>query len=243
MDHNQFFRYKTLSDELRALTVGLTAPSILDVGGGSGQLAQFLPEAGYVLAEPPINGISGENLPFEDATFDFVTSCHVLEHVPPDRRFAFLDALLRCARRGVVLLNPFHDARTSVDERLRLFVDVTGSDWAKEHLECTLPELDLVRKYAADRGLQIKCCPNGFMPLAAALVFSNHYCVRFGRRSHYRAINEYFNKLSDLLELGRMPQRLSCYADSHIVGRPLAAILSLGKAERGTSARLENIQK
>jgi 2-polyprenyl-3-methyl-5-hydroxy-6-metoxy-1,4-benzoquinol methylase len=55
---------------------------VLDVGGGHGQLASFLPEASYCLAEPSVNGISGADLPFADRSFDYVVSCHVLEQIP-----------------------------------------------------------------------------------------------------------------------------------------------------------------
>ena len=205
MDHNQFFRFQTLSNKVQELS-GSERLSILDVGGGDGQLAQFLPETGYFLVEPSVNGISGEQLPFGEASFDYVLACHVLEHIPAEHRCGFLDSLLKCARRGVVLLNPFFDERTSVDERLRLIIQVTNAEWAKEHLECSLPELASIEQYAADRNLDIDCEPNGFLPLSAAMVFSNYFCSRLARTLDYRAINEYFNvKLSGLLNSAQCP--------------------------------------
>lgn len=205
MEHNQFFRFETLSKKVRDLSGG-DHLSVLDVGGGDGQLAQFLPETGYFLAEPSVNGVSGENLPFGDEAFDYVVACHVLEHIEPELRFDFLDSLMRRARRGMVLLNPFFDARTSVEERLHLFIQVTNAQWAKEHLDCTLPELELVERYAKARGLDIECEPNGFLPLAAAMVFSNYFCSRLARTSDLKAINEFFNvKLSGLLDSAECP--------------------------------------
>jgi SAM-dependent methyltransferase len=205
MDHNQFFRFETLSKKVQELS-GSERLSILDVGGGDGQLAQFLPETGYFLVEPSVNGISGEHLPFGEASFDYVVACHVLEHIPAEQRFGFLDSLLKCARRGVVLLNPFFDERTSVDERLRLIIQVTNAPWAKEHLDCSLPELGSIEQYAVDRNLDIDCEPNGFLPLSAAMVFSNYFGSRLARTSDLRAINEYFNtKLAGLLNSSHCP--------------------------------------
>ena len=62
MNHNRYFRFETLSRKVQELAGGETV-SVLDVGGGDGELAQFLPQVGYFLAEPGVNGISGESLP------------------------------------------------------------------------------------------------------------------------------------------------------------------------------------
>ena len=57
-------------------------------------LASFIPDASYCLVDPSTNGISGVNLPFSNGTFDYVVSCHVLEHIPSGDRNTFLDQLL-----------------------------------------------------------------------------------------------------------------------------------------------------
>lgn len=208
MDHNQYFRFLSLSNKVLELS-GAEPVSLLDVGGGEGQLAQFLPDKSYFLAEPSVNGVSSESLPFDEGAFDYVVCCHVLEHIAPQLRHRFLDGLVLTARRGVILLNPFFDERTSEKERLQLFIDVTNAAWAREHLECTLPKLDFVKEYASSRGLQVSCEPNGFLPLSAAMVFANYYCSRSGRISDFEKINEFFNtKLADLLNSAECPNSL-----------------------------------
>jgi len=190
--------------------------SVLDIGGGDGQLAQFLPGADYFLAEPSVNGISGCELPFADGTFDYVVACHVLEHVMPNQRYRFLDNLVRRARRAVVLLNPFHDARTSVEERLHLFIRITNAQWAKEHLECSLPKLQTVVQYAADRGLRLDYEPNGFMPLSTALVFTRYFSFGPLRAKEFALINEYFNvRLSGLLNSEDCPNAYLITLETH----------------------------
>jgi SAM-dependent methyltransferase len=208
MDHNQFYRFVSLANKVHELS-GTEPVSLLDVGGGDGQLAQFLPNTSYFLAEPGVNGLSADSLPFEPDAFDYVVCCHVLEHIAPRLRHQFLDHLMLSARRGVILLNPFFNERTTEEERLQLFIDVMDAPWAREHLECTLPRLELVEEYARNRSLQMSWEPNGFMPLSASVVFMNHYCRRSGRLSNLEKINRYFNtKLPGLLDSAECPSSL-----------------------------------
>ena len=46
--------------------------------------------------------------------------------------------------------------------RLKLFIGVTGAQWAKERLDCCtlLPNVDDIESYAHDKGLQISSSPN-----------------------------------------------------------------------------------
>lgn len=192
LNHNQYFRFETLARALATRT-GDAAASVLDVGGGHGYLAAFLPDIPYCLAEPSVNGISGVDLPFADRAFDYVISCHVLEHVEPSQRDRFLDQLVAKAKRGVILLNPFDVPGTSVDERLRLFIDITGAQWAREHLECSLPRVDDLTAYAASRGLALEVRPSGTVTTTTALVFLDYFAAKVGNPAAYRRINEFFN--------------------------------------------------
>jgi 2-polyprenyl-3-methyl-5-hydroxy-6-metoxy-1,4-benzoquinol methylase len=193
MNHNQCFRFQSLMSAIREKSKG-TEISILDVGGGQGELSAFIPEAKYCLAEPAVNGISGTTLPFPDQSFDYVVSCHVLEHIPLDEREDFLDQLLSKARNGMILLNPFNIDGTFIDERLRLVIDVTGADWAKEHLECKLPSINDIKKYAEKRGLTISIQPNGTLTTTLAFVFIDHFASRSGLMRDWNKVNDYFNE-------------------------------------------------
>jgi hypothetical protein len=205
MDHNQYFRFHTLSTAIRRMTHG-NRVSLLDVGGGHGQLVQFIPEASYVLAEPTENGISGMNLPFEDNSFDYVTACHVLEHIPTDNRDQFLDHLMSKTKNGLVLLNPFHDDNTFVDERLKLVIEITDADWAKEHLTCTLPRIEMIQKYADSRELACAIEPNGTLAVSMLMVLVNHFAHQAGLLADLKKVNRFLNlRYSDILNLKQYP--------------------------------------
>jgi SAM-dependent methyltransferase len=200
LSHNQYFRYSSLAREIRSSAGGMNV-SVLDVGGGDGRLACFIPDLRYCLAEPTTNGISGTKLPFADLSFDYVVSCHVLEHIPAQDRYAFLDQLLRKAKREVILLNPFFIEGTYPEEATQLVFDITKAEWAKEHLECALPGIVDIEAYAKARGLQCSIKPNGSMTTTMALVFMDHFAKEAGRYEDWEKVNAFFNtRFIDILD-------------------------------------------
>ncbi len=198
LDHNRFYRMRSLAQEIRSLA-GPEQCSVLDIGGGDGLLAAFLPNDAYLLVEPGTNGLSGLELPLEANSVDIVCACHVLEHIPVGQRDQFLDQLVATAKNHVILLNPFAAEGGKHQERLQLTVDLTGAEWAREHLACGLPELDVVRDYANRRGLSLSVRPNGAVGTAFATTLMNHFAQLAGRQDEAKRINAYFNSLAEEL--------------------------------------------
>ena len=99
--------------------------SVLEVGVGSGYVQQALTLLGYRVAtldirpenEPDLLG-SVAAIPAEDGSYDVVSCCQVLEHLPFDELGRSLTELARVARRRVVVSLP--DVTRSVDVRVRL---------------------------------------------------------------------------------------------------------------------------
>ncbi|HTL52636.1 MAG TPA: class I SAM-dependent methyltransferase [Planctomycetota bacterium] len=102
------------------------ARTMLDIGGAPGLLAALLPQhavttvdtghavehAGFLRLSAL--GLSGEpasfQLPFADASFDAVVAIDVLEHIPAERRAAFIAEAARVAKATLVIAGPVDSA-------------------------------------------------------------------------------------------------------------------------------------
>lgn len=113
---------------------------ILDVGGGTGVIAQAVSELFPVSSVTCVDvedrylpGLSvrtevfdGRRLPFDDASFDAVLFNNVLHHVEPGDRLPLLKECRRVAPRGPVFIKD-HLTRSKLDD-LRLFaLDALGN--------------------------------------------------------------------------------------------------------------------
>jgi hypothetical protein len=160
LSFDHYGRYATLRDIINLNKQNNEKPKILDVGGRGNWLKVFMPEDYVYYLEPELteedtkhsNFIQGDGckLPFEDETYDWVTSCDVLEHIPDNLRENFIKEQLRVAKKGIIIAAPFYSPEVKQAEinANSTYKQLTGRDhpWLKEHLDNELPKEDQLLK-------------------------------------------------------------------------------------------------
>ncbi len=192
MPFDQYQRYKIVTDALDVLREDTGPLGILDVGGGEeGVILRFLPDDNVeILDQIEVEDVPGFRrggataLPYEDETFDYVTSVDVYEHVKSEGRREYLSELRRVTRKGVLLAAPFDSEEVRGAERLandfHRAIRLQENVWLKEHAENGLPDLAETRAYFEGQGDQVSVIPNGYLPHWIAMISLTFY------RAHLR---------------------------------------------------------
>lgn len=182
---DQYQRYRLAADLLEEVRPAGTSWRILDVGGRTALLRAFLPadrvdlvdlegsdEGGLVLGD-------GSRLPFASASYDVVTAFDTLEHVPPDRREAFVAECRRVARRYVAVVGPCQAPAVEEAELLlqRFLKDKLGVEhrYLEEHRHHGLPDRARVEAQLAASGAATRSFGHGNLERWLALLCLSMY--------------------------------------------------------------------
>lgn len=171
---DQYQRYKLVTDVLERLRRDDGALKVLDVGGAEGTILNFLyRDEVTILDQSPVESVPGfvqgdaTALPFEDGSFDYVTSVDTFEHIAPEAREKYLSELRRVAGKGVLLAGPFEGGGVREAEELAsgYFRSLYGGNhkWLEEHEEHGLPKLDNTRTLYEKLGDSVTVLPNGYL--------------------------------------------------------------------------------
>ena len=138
---DQYQRYRLVADIVRSLRPDQGERlRILDIGGSTALLRQFLPEHDIELVDvlsskaPGLVLGDGSALPFQDDSFDLVCGFDTLEHVPADRRDRFIAECLRVSSRWIALSGPYADPEVEEAEALVRGM-LAGMGVQNKHLE------------------------------------------------------------------------------------------------------------
>ncbi len=187
---DQFQRYQTLSDFVdHVRKTPKTSLKILDVGGYPGLIRDFLPNDDIIVADVLPSDIEnyiqidGEKLPFDDGSFDLVTSCDTLEHVPAQNRRSFLSELSRVSREFLFLTAPFDDERTNLAEEILysyvLKVLRTEFTTLKEHLDNGLPDFEETLACLKELDLNVASFPSGYLFHWLPMMVVKHHLLAY----------------------------------------------------------------
>ncbi len=168
---DQYQRYRLVADLLRQLRAGGPTLRVLDVGGRTAVLRDFLEDARIDLVDvdpSQARGLvlgDGAKLPFKDGSFDAVCAFDTLEHVPVPLRRAFVAECRRVSRRWVILAGPYAHPRVAQAEELlqRFLQDKLGEHhrYLDEHRSHGLPERAAVEAQLRESGARVLSIGHG----------------------------------------------------------------------------------
>lgn len=182
---DQYSRQKLAYDLLDTLREKGKKLSILDVGGYKGVTHLFHAADDVTVLDvfdvTEKNYIKGDAtaMEFKDKSFDFVVSFDVFEHIPRDKREAFVSECARVARKGVLIAAPVGTVQNAEAEVFLndVFRSLHGKDhpWLIEHIDYRLPEPGLAQALLKKNGLHIFSFTSNYLPywlLMQAAIFA-----------------------------------------------------------------------
>ncbi|MFA4956992.1 MAG: glycosyltransferase [Candidatus Methanoperedens sp.] len=162
-----YTRNKIISDLINLLRKKKKGLKILDIGGRSGHLKEFLQvdDDLYILdilksESNEINYFVGDiiSAPFKDRTFDVVVSSDLFEHISPENRENTLSEMQRISKNYVILGAPFYSEKAAEAEIQinDFFHKLTGNDhpWLFEHIKNGLPSGKKLEEFLKTNGFE-----------------------------------------------------------------------------------------
>lgn len=147
----------------------------------------------------------GRDLPFEDNSFDVVVSNDVLEHVPPQGRYAFIKELTRVSKEVIIINFPYYTAKKALAEKILYEYIVNSSNgenrMLEEHLINGLPRVQDVIDELNELSMPHSFYYSGDADNWLKLMAVNYELSRIGQANLQEIIDEYVNKYHFLAEM------------------------------------------
>ena len=204
-------RYATIRDIIDQNRKNGEKFRILDVGGRGNLLKRFLPDDEVFYLDPFVdsndsNFIKGDGcaMRLEDESFDWVTSADVFEHIPKEKREAFLNENIRVARLAVILVAPFwskevEQAEINANDNYKILSKGKSHIWLREHIENGLPEIGHLEKILKSRKLDFQKFSNNELLLWQMLIntgfmISDNPSIDIKIKEEFEDFNYFYNK-------------------------------------------------
>lgn len=203
---DQFQRYELVRLLVESVRADGQRFRILDVGGRTALLRDFLPDDDVDLVDvdpSDARGLvlgSGAQLPFKDDAYDVVAGFDTLEHVPPPLRDAFVAECARVARRHVILAGPYHAEPVAEAEQALLDFLKVRLQWEHrylaEHRVYGLPDMGRATEILEGAGCEVLSIGHGaldrWLPLMIVELYAEHEpLLRSIAARAYRLYNEH----------------------------------------------------
>ncbi|CAI6086426.1 hypothetical protein PAECIP112173_04982 [Paenibacillus sp. JJ-100] len=207
---HQYQRYKMVEIIFNGLNLQEEELNILEVGANEHKnLEKFLHKkqikyldlilAPELLEDPSFVEGDATNLDFPDGEFDFVIGLDVLEHIPKNKREAFLNEIERVSKYGFIISAPFtNHGVEELEERLGFFFNFLYDGdilWSKEHRENGLPEingtLNTINKFIG-KSVNFKHSSSILFEKLMQMEFKSGLNPKAS--SYWKAINQYYNE-------------------------------------------------
>jgi GT2 family glycosyltransferase/SAM-dependent methyltransferase/glycosyltransferase involved in cell wall biosynthesis len=177
MIFDQYSRYKACADIIELLNISPKG-NLLDIGSGPEcQFSKFISEMQATYVDPLIpvgfseNAISGDIYSelLNEKKFNCVIAVDVLEHIPLEERYRFIDRASLLAGDALILAFPSADDSVSqeVDNALvSTYKKITGLNyvWLEEHQKYDLPSVSNVTNYLKKLGWHCQVVGHGHRP-------------------------------------------------------------------------------
>ena len=212
-----YTRNKIISDLIESIREKNKSFKILDVGGRSGYLKEFIKEEDELFILDIRNSELKEknyfigsitSAPFKDGFFDLVVSSDFYEHLSPNSRLTALSEMLRLTKNFIILVAPFYseevyDAEIKANEFYHKLTDIEHM-WLAEHITNGLPKRDELEKFLKENSCKFYSIENNNILnwlLMQSFIFYTHTNPMPGVNIEevFRFYNENFLELGDSL--------------------------------------------
>ena len=209
MFFDQYQRYHTAAEVIRTLS-GDAPLQILEVGANEHRdLGKELPDAEIWYTDLHLpESMGGDDHCFtadatdlkdvEDNAYDFCVAMDVFEHVPQEKRKAFLTELYRVCKTAAVICFPYNapavvQAEREVNDMHR---ELFGEDhpWLVEHMANGLPDRALVDEVLSESGIRFTAFTHGSVAVWKRMLVLNYFAEEDDFSGLVTQTNLYYNR-------------------------------------------------
>lgn len=186
LDWDRYGRFRRVSALIAGDFPNAAGLTVLDVGGDIGFFAPFIPDHETYVADPRTTGGDGTSLRLPADAVDIVVSFDTLEHVPGRDRAAFLEELIRVARRAVYITYP----RATSRDAQWLVWQLTRNQFLEDHFRVGLPGDDEVSEIFSRLGCDAVLHPHSYLGSFIAMMLVLHKAPE----DDFLRLNQFFNR-------------------------------------------------